>query len=487
MTSAHSKGTLRRGGVCPAVAALALLVAAPAFAQDADRPSEDDMFGGSSTTTDEGAPAQDAPAEGGSSRDEQIFGGGAPASIEHPDILAREENALDIGGQVFLRLNDTWRNKDSVGDTQLSSPSLADVFADVRPNDRVRGFGQVRLNYDFTVQPGQTDLFGNEQKQFDLQLDQLWIKFDLGRVAYVTAGRQHIRWGTGRFWNPTDFINTEVRDSVDFFDTRLGVNLIKVHFPFEALGWNLYLLGVFDGVDVLNDSGVAARAEFVVGPGEIALSSLVKKDAPLRFGFDASAGIWLFDVRAEGTVQRGLDQKKFEGTLDFANGKVPTEVAGTDDQWFARGVVGADLQLKYSDEDSILIGGEYFYNQAGYSNAKLYPFLALNGAFTPFYLGQHYFGAYVSLPSPLSFNDTSITVSTLGNLSDGSYLSRLDVQQLFLTNLTVNVFGAVHWGNPGEMKLGVDIPAVPTIPALANGLTIEPPIVDVGAALRVSL
>ena len=315
----------------------------------------------------------------------------------------------------------------------------------------------------------------------------MWLKFDVGRVAYVTAGRQHIRWGTGRFWNPTDFINTEVRNSIDFFDNRLGVNLIKVHFPLEQLGWNLYLLGVFDGVDVVKDSGIAARAEFVVGPGEIALSSLVKKDAPLRFGVDASAGVWLFDLRAEATVQRGLDGKKFEGKLDFANGTVPTEVPNTDDKWFVRGVFGGDITLKYTDDDSLIVGGEYFYNQAGYQDAKLYPFLALNGAFSPLYLGQHYFGAYVVAPSPFSFNDTSITVSTLGNLSDQSYLSRLDVQQVLLTNLTVNVFGDIHYGAPGELHLGIKVPPVPTVPALRDGINIAPQLFDVGVALRVAL
>jgi hypothetical protein len=234
---------------------------------------------------------------------------------------------------------------------------------------------------------------------------------------------------------------------------------------------------------------VAARAEFVAGPAEIALSSLVKKDAPLRFGVDASAGVWLFDLRAEMTEQRGLDTKQYEGDLNFSTlpPVLPTEVKGTDDNWYFRGVFGGDLTLKYSDEDSIIIGGEYFYNQAGYDNAKLYPFLALNGAFTPLYLGKHYVGAYIVAASPFSFNDTTVTVSTLGNISDGSWLSRIDVAQLVLTNMTVNVFGAVHYGNTGELHLGFHLDPVPAIPSLANGVDVPADLFDAGVALRVSL
>jgi hypothetical protein len=481
------------------IVSVALVAAGASWAQD--RPSEDEIFGGSPSTNE---PSPAPKPQSSSSRDEDILGGSGPSSAEtgppatrspeHPEVMEREEKALAIGGNLFLRLNDTVTDGESMQDSQLSSPSQADVFADVRPNDRVRGFGQIRFVYDFTVKDGSTNAFGQTQKQFDLQLDQIWIKFDLGRVAYITAGRQHIRWGTGRFWNPTDFINTEVRNSVDFVDNRLGVDLIKVHFPFEQLGWNLYLLGVLDGADVLNKSGVAARAEFAVGPGEIALSSLVKNNSPLRFGLDASAGVWLLDLRTEMTVQRGLDNAQFTGDLDFNSvpPKVPTQVTGTDNNWYFRGVFGTDLTLQYTDKDNIIVGGEYFYNQTGYDNATLYPWLATHNAFTPFYLGKHYMGVYVVAASPFTaftpaFLDTTATVSTLANLSDGSWLSRLDLQQLILTNLTINAFAAVHYGNEGELRLGVKIPPVPLVPQLVNGIDIKAPFIDTGVALRVAL
>lgn len=484
--------------------ALALLLVLTAQAHDdPDRDREAEMFG-----DDEGdkAPAETA-SEGPDDAQPAV---GAPDQREfappNEGLLGAQEEALAIGGQLFLRLNGSFREGDSIDNMPLGAPSLADLFADVRPNDRLRGFAQMRLTYDFTVVEGQRNFIGQEGVPFQILLDQLWIKFDLGRVAFITAGRQRIRWGTGRFWNPTDFINTDIRNSVDFFDQRLGVDLLKVHFPFEQLGWNLYLIGTFEDVASARDLGedlddpaddgpltaqpgnigMAARAEFLFGEMEVAVSTLVKRDSPLRLGLDASAALWWFDLRGEMIVQRGLTQTRFQANddLDFAAGKFPDAI-DTDDDFFFQGVFGADLQLTYSDQDSVIIGAEYFYNQAGYPNARLYPFLALNGAFTPLFLGQHYVGGYFVVPRPLSFNDTTVTTSTLANLSDLSVLSRVDLQQSLLTYLTLNVFASYHWGNIGEMHLGFEVdPAPPLLPA---GISVPTQIFDVGVALRLAL
>lgn len=464
----------------------------------ADR--EADMFGDASTEAPPPAlaPTADGAAPpAGDDREADMFGGdtaeqptassssSSSSSAMTPGLLESLESSLALGGSLFLRMNGSFREGTSLGEGTITGPSLLDAFADVRPNERVRAYAQLRFNFDYTVLPGEKNLFGVEQQPFSLQLAQAWTKFDIGQVAYVTAGRQRIRWGTGRFWNPTDFVNQEVRNSVDFFDQRVGVDLVKLHFPMEALGWNLYLIGIIGGVDVVKDTGLAARAEFVFGPAELALSSFVKDNAPLRFGADVSAGIWLFDVKAEGVMSRGLSRRIFEGDLDFETFEFPTEV-DTEENWYFEGVVGAETQIKYSDTDLIALGAEYFYNQAGYTSAKLYPFLFLNNAYVPLYTGQHYAAFYASAPAPFSFNDLNLTISTLGNLSDLSFLTRFDVQYTVLQYLTVNGFVAGHWGSVGEFKLGLDVPPVPLVPQLVDGLTLANDFIDVGASLRMS-
>ncbi len=424
-----------------------------------------------------------------SDRDTDVFGPGTPETstpglLSDQGLLKEADAALALGGQLFLRFNGSFREDESIGEGPLNGASLLDAFADVRPSDRVRAYAQLRFNFDYTVEPGEKNELGQEVAAFSLQLAQVWAKFDLGRVAYVTAGRQRIRWGTGRFWNPSDFVNQEIRNSVDFFDQRVGVDMLKLHFPFEALGWNLYLISSFAGVDLLEDTALAARAEMLFGELELALSASVKKDAPLRFGADVSAGIWIFDVRGEAVLSRGLGRKLFEGELDFEKGVVPEERDPDDDDWWFQGVAGLEASFNYTDTRSFSVGAEYFYNQAGYSSAELYPFLFLNQAFVPLYTGAHYASIYGFAQAPFDFKDLTITVSTLSNLSDVSFLSRLDVQYVVLQYLTVNAFVAGHWGQIGEFKLGLDVPALP--PLLPDGFTLPTQSVDVGVALRMN-
>jgi hypothetical protein len=75
-------------------------------------------------------------------------------------------------------------------------------------------------------------------------------------------------------------------------------------------------------------------------------------------------------------------------------------------------------------------------------------------------------------------------VSTLGNLSDLSFLTRVDVQYTVLTYLTLNAFADAHYGNVGEFHLGVDVPPIPFVPALVNGFTLQNDLFDAGLAAR---
>ena len=170
-------------------------------------------------------------------------------------------------------------------------------------------------------------------------------------------------------------------------------------------------------------------------------------------------------------------------------------------------VVGGSWSAKYSDEDTVTLGAEYSFDDAGYTSKDIYPFLLagapeLTGnpaapirqrdptAFRPFYLGRHYAGAFVLLPSPGRWNDTTFTLSVLGNLSDGSYVARLDHAVLALTYLRVESFAAVSFGaRGGEFRLGFDLPLSEVAPGLPadQAISIPPPVLQLGIALRVAL
>jgi hypothetical protein len=144
---------------------------------------------------------------------------------------------------------------------------------------------------------------------------------------------------------------------------------------------------------------------------------------------------------------------------------------------------------KYGDEDSFEVGAEYFYNHVGYEDPSIYPWLIVNGAFTPFYLGRHYAGAYLVLPNPGSWNQTTFILSALVNASDRSWILRLDHSVLLLTYLRLETFAQAHLGtSSGEFRLGISVAPQ----ELGGGLTtpavnVAPARFDLGVALRVSL
>ncbi len=503
----------------------ALLVSPCVFAQTSEEVREEQMFGEPEVTPDTDTSVT---AEPPTSRDQAVLGS-QTSNAEIYQKLMEAEDPLAIGGQVFLRTNYSILDEGEPEDFRLSMPNLVDLYLDARPGDRVRFFTRGRLSYDPTVDESAVSAFATTQDQTTVKLDQLWLKFDVERFAYVTVGKQRIKWGTGRFWNPTDFLNTETLDplSVSVFDERLGVSLLKIHVPVESLAANFYAIATLDDAKSPSDVGGALRGEFVVGTSEITTSIALRKNNPLRLGADFNGAVGPIDLKIEAALIHGVKTSFYRGTYDtsplgidefdldgVAVADIPAAVEAQlpgvlaarqpesfsrEDDWIPQVVAGVEYAFNYTEDDAVYIGAEYFFNDAGYANADLYPVLIQSGAFTPFYTGRHYAGAYASMPSPGDWDDTSFTVSGFGNLSDRSFISRLDYSYRFATYLTFNAYAQGHFGAQGEFNYGysqgplLDPALVQMIPqdqraslpaAVLDGVKVVGPLMDIGVGLR---
>ncbi|WP_242338862.1 MULTISPECIES: hypothetical protein [Anaeromyxobacter] len=526
------------------IAAALVALAAATAALGQDRPTEDELFGkppaesppaAAQQEPKEPAPRPGEPAAPARPEEAELFGGtGSPNAAPPPAgrlVDRAEAETLRIGGQLYLRAQALWQEDVPPADWALSSPNLLDLWLDARPNDRVRAFVLGRMRYDPTapVTSGAPSLSAAEQGILGYGtstggiaagvrgpravLDQLWVNFDVARRVFVTAGRQHVKWGVGKFWNPTDYLHPVRRDPLAVFDERTGTTMVKVHVPWERRGWNAYGVALLDdaaGVDTptnrLGRVGVGGRTEVVLGTVELGADALTQDGHRPRFGIDASAGVWDLDVYAEAALRTSRDAPRWREVSPGA--PLVTRFGRVDPQGFTpAAVVGGSWSAKYSDEDTVTLGAEYSFDDAGYDSKDVYPFLLagapeLTGdpsaplrqrdptAFRPFYLGRHYAGAFVLLPSPGTWNDTTFTVSVLGNLSDRSFVARLDHALLALTYLRVESFVAASFGaRGGEFRLGVDVPLSDVAPGLPPDVTISvpPPVVQLGVALRVSL
>jgi len=517
-----------------------LILASLAPAQE--RPREEDLFG---AAPDGGAPAVERrPAESAGSRpsESELFGGSSPdagaapagakaqisseparenpvgeqatqdqrglASALSKDLFATEpgrDNPLQIGGQMYLRSIVQGTENTSASDTRFLLPAIVDGFFDARPSDRVRGMILARLTYDPTLSSNAANnAFGVPTSSNPaVLLDQLWVNFDILRTVFVTAGRQHVKWGVSRFWNPTDFLSPQRRDPLAVFDPRLGASMLKLHLPSER-GWNLYAIALFDNAGPANrlgQIGGAMRAEIAIGRGEIGAEAVLQNGRRPRFGLDASSAIGPFDAYAEVALKKGNEVSLFRPAsqpnplLGFA-GQFESYTP-TDLEVGASG--GLNRTFVIGENNNLLIGAEYFYNSlgydtasiypSGYDNPSIYPFLLMQGAFQPFYVGKHYGALYTTFTSPkLLGENTSLVLSILGNLSDRSFITRLDYLTRVLSYLFIEAYADVHYGNRGgEFRLGFDIPAQQIGDQMIPAISVPAPTFDLGLALRIKI
>jgi hypothetical protein len=452
------------GPALAACACVALLASAAARAQDGggvpDGDDDDELFTRRSTAD---AGVADAPFD---------------------ELLDAAESATEVGGRMHLALTYFVFESADVVRFPWTSPSFLELYVDARPSDRVRAFAQARVDYDFSVQAGGTDLLGRPTRPVDVRLDQLFASFDLWRVAFLTLGRQHVRWGAGRIWNPTDFLNQETRDSLDVVDRRLGVDMIKLHVPFEALRWNNYVIVSLGEALAPATAGVAARSEIAFWTTEISASAAARLDEPLRVGADVSTGLWILDFKAELAFLYGTQQAFWRGAFEPERGLKP-ELVRRDDELFFRGDVGIEAEIPYAYGDAAIFGVEYFYNGLGYDDPDILPWLILVGDYDPLYTGRHYGALYVAFVDPFALEDVSFSLTNVANLGDLSFLSRLDVRTTFLTHLELGAFATAHYGRAGELHLALDVPPQADLPAVPDGLHVPRQLLDVGGTLTV--
>lgn len=442
---------------------------------------------------------------------------------ELPSVTDAEDDPLRIGGQIYLRSYATLEKNQAVGDAVFGTPMLLDVYLDSRPAERVRGFALGRMVYDPTLPPDSRAIPTMTEGQFNGveasgrpqgALDQLWFNFDVGRRLFVTLGKQHVRWGTAQVWTPTDYLHLQPRDPLDPFDARLGRTMVKLNLPIESLAWNFYAYGIVEneaGTEQLKRISGAARAEFVVGNTELGTGVFARQAERPKYAADISSGVGPFDLYGEiGLVDAGaVDRVRYDADAEVPAPLPPPPWETPEEAALARlaevvdvvypryrnegyavqTAVGAAYALDYGGSDALTLGAEYFYNQLGYSDTSAYPGLflprsaPLEGAPSFYYLGRHYGALFLDLPAPGTLNLQNFTLTTIGNYSDWSFISRLDYSLTILTHLTFEAFTALHYGKKtGEFRLGVD-----AISLDGQRLSKRPTLLDVGVALRLSL
>lgn len=436
-----------------------------------------------------GAPATETPAGSATIP-------GLSASAETPGVTASvtpklaPENPLSIGGQFYIRQAVTAEAHRPPSAWPNTTPILADGWFDARPNDRVRGMLRARMSFNPSAYAATSFLGAASGGDPAVALDQCWLNFDVGRAVFVTAGRQHVKWGSARFWNPNDLLHSARRDSLAQFDDRVGQTMLKVHLPWEKEGWNFYAIELLESLDHASTVGAiggAARAEIVLGTCELGLDAIAQRGRRVRAGGDFSAGVGPIDVYTEGVVMKGTDRPLWREAANPFPGAGTLLEAWTPDKLTPAVAGGLNWSFNITDKEAMTVGAEYFYQSAGYTRKDIYPWLIFQGGYSPLYLGRDYAAAYCFFPVPGTNGNQSVAVSGLMNVSDRTGIVRVDWGATVLTHLRFEAYGAGRIGAAGgEFRFGYA-----SGPRVINGITIpaldiRPPVAEAGLGLRVS-
>ena len=372
-----------------------------------------------------------------------------------------------------------------------------------------------RTQYDPTIDPNAKSLLGTAQgANPTVLLDQMWLRFDVRR-RFRDRGKQHVKLGNRALLDPDRLpAHRPPRTRSAVFDARTGIHHGQAPRAVGSARLELLRPGHPRAAHRL-DPDRLGRPE----PGARADLDAVRRGRRRRAGPSGRSWCWALPSWGSGPFTSAGTGRTTPPTSRSASGSwtstarrrsrpepesrsgrrspapPPTRLSPAGTSWPTsttsrpQAVAGLRWGHKYNDEDHLEAGVEYFYNHTGYTDSSIYPWLLLNNAFVPFYVGKHYLGVYLQLPSPGSWNDTTFILSTLGNLSDSSYVTRLDHSVMLLTYLRLETFVAVHYGaRGGEFRLGLSIPSQDLGGGVVTpAITVGTPQVDVGVALRVSL
>ncbi|WP_375771707.1 hypothetical protein NR798_12660 [Archangium gephyra] len=376
-------------------------------------------------------------------------------------------NILSLGGFYYQRAELSGaRGADSLS-LQPMLPSLVDVYLDIKPSDTLRGFVRGRLAYD-ALDP----VLSSPQ----VLLDQFWFQFSLAHRVFFSVGRQQIKWGSSQVWNPTDFLQSPNPQPLDAFDLRTGVDMLKVNIPWEAMASNLWFVATADLSGPAEQRlryGGAVRAEVTLGTSEVAASAYFKQGRRPRYGLDWSMGLGAFDLNAELALVRdsnvGLWQRTEEGFSRRSLGGPQLLASGGMKSTFRLGdVIQTTLRL------------EGFYNPLGYDDRAMLTWLRSKGDYRALFYGRYY-GLVRATFARRSQHEPTLNLTGLMNVSDPSYLARVDFGMQVLRDVYFVTFVEMPFGARGSEFQFVPDPTVADLPATNVG------VVRTGMSVRIRM
>ena len=408
------------------------------------------------------------------------------------EALKQKENHLDIGGRFYYTNSLLVPENSQLSDGRLSTSGVVDLYFDARLDDDLRFYFQQKLSNSVASEQDIVPLVLSQLGEKN-DIDQLWIKFSFDQRYYFTLGKQPTKLGAGFVWQPTDFLNVDRYNPLDITDQRLGVNLVKLQIPLPDNNLNIYAIAQLDDTQTLDEIGALLRIEYLSKSGEHAFSVKNSKDSQLRLGFDASVGFKYFDWLIS-TAAIHNDPSPFIiealGPAQFLLADIldASQTIDRSEEWFQQTSTGFLYTRTIFDNKTLIINGEYFYNEAGYTNRDVLSSIIINSVlpgsatrFNPLYFGKEYAAVGFSLNGLGADQDQNISVITISNLDDQTGVTQVVYRTQLFRDLALTTSMGWFLGDEGVFRPSLGETNVP----FADDLLILPP--RFNASLQLSL
>lgn len=89
------------------------------------------------------------------------------------DHLKTQNNKLQIGNILYLRLNTNLTDNNSINNHTLSIPNLINIYLDTRPNNQLRTFVQKQMHWNPSISEQNNKSFFEPNKRTSIRLNKL--------------------------------------------------------------------------------------------------------------------------------------------------------------------------------------------------------------------------------------------------------------------------------------------------------------------------
>ncbi len=435
--------------------AFAVLVS-PLAAQDL---SDDDLFGAPETVEE----AADA------------------AEIDRSEFL--EWDAPRVSGRLSGSLGfswtwlDPWAFESAMYDDYAMSPALSSrLTLQAKPESDWGYYAALDLAYPFAL-----DAAPGEPTIPNISVYALYANFSRDDALFFSFGKQPLRLGVGRFFQPADdLVSLSEIDVSDPDAEREGPLAFTALWPIPRTLSSVALWTVFPkGAEKPEDIMYAAKAKHFFGDTELALAAAYKYDAPPSAFLMLNSGLWDLNVFGEAQLKYGSERTFLEPRAVAFPG-LEFEAVEYPDRFFATATLGASY---LNQESNLTVMAQYLWNGEAQTEATVAEAFAHYGAQTAFVeLGtfpdeslfaldslrwsRHYAAASVSLGELFGAEDLSASITAMANLSDLSGFALPQLSYRFFDYLSASLSARFTFGEEGdEFTMGPTGPGKPSASA----------------------